>query len=372
MSKILYISTLCSSPVLEYIFKTAVAKPEQAAQKFHRLLAEGFANLDSTVQLETLSSIPVTSANHKKKFWKLPNETHNKVRYSYIPILNLPVIKNLIVLFYTFFKVVLWSILNTGSQKFVVCDVLNITMATAAQLACKLCGTKSIVIVTDLPGLMVANVTNKTERKIALSGTIYSKLVNYIMHRFNGYVLLTLQMNAIANPFNKPYMIMEGLVDTNMENTHNTIEAKSDAKILLYAGGLYEKYGVKALIDAFLLLEDKKAALHLYGNGDMLNQIDNYEKQDKRITFKGMVPNAVVVEDQLKATLLINPRPTTEEFTTFSFPSKNMEYMVSGTPMVTTKLPGMPNEYLEYVYTFKEETIESMRQTLTTLLGKQE
>ena len=51
-------------------------------------------------------------------------------------------------------------------------------------------------------------------------------------------------------------------------------------------------------------------------------------------------------------------RFSTEEFTKYSFPSKNMEYMASGTPLLTTKLPGMPKEYHHYVFLFKEETID--------------
>ena len=34
--------------------------------------------------------------------------------------------------------------------------------------------------------------------------------------------------------------------------------------------------------------------------------------------------NDRVVEEQLRATLLVNPRPTAEAFTKYSFPSKNM------------------------------------------------
>jgi glycosyltransferase involved in cell wall biosynthesis len=83
-----------------------------------------------------------------------------------------------------------------------------------------------------------------------------------------------------------------------------------------------------------------------------------------------MVPNKIVVQDQLAATLLINPRPTNEEFTKFSFPSKNMEYMVSGTPMITTQLPGMPKEYHPYVFLFEGESVEGMKNSLKNILSK--
>lgn len=67
--------------------------------------------------------------------------------------------------------------------------------------------------------------------------------------------------------------------------------------------------------------------------------------------------------------MLINPRPSNEEFTKYSFPSKNMEYMVSGTPTLLTKLPGMPKEYLEYVYVLENESVDGMAEKLIEILN---
>ena len=36
-----------------------------------------------------------------------------------------------------------------------------------------------------------------------------------------------------------------------------------------------------------------------------------------------------IVKEEKKSTLLVNPRFTNEEYTKYSFPSKNMEYMAS-------------------------------------------
>ena len=84
----------------------------------------------------------------------------------------------------------------------------------------------------------------------------------------------------------------------------------------------------------------------------------------------GVAPNDVVVEEELRATLLVNPRPTNEDYTKYSFPSKNMEYMASGTPVLTTKLPGMPEEYYPYVYLLEEESAEGMAKALKEILSK--
>ncbi len=69
-------------------------------------------------------------------------------------------------------------------------------------------------------------------------------------------------------------------------------------------------------------------------------------------------------------TLLVNPRSSAEELAKYSFPSKNMEYMASGTPILTTPLPGMPKEYYPFVYIFDDETVDGFEKTLRMLLSK--
>ncbi len=366
MNKILYVSSLCSEELLDYIFKTAAQKPKQAVQKFHRLLVNGFANNSANCTIETLSTIPIVSAIHKRRIWILRSKKNNGVKYNYVPNINIGPIKNIIVFVYTFLKVWFWCIFRIRQKSIVICDVLNLSISFASSLAAKMAFTKSITIVTDLPGLLVAN-NGGGEKK---AKTTYNRMFDYMLSNFSGFILLTEQMNPEVNKRNKPYMIMEGLVDVQMETSINALATKDKNIILIYAGGLYERYGIKTLIDAFKLTKDNHARLHLYGSGDMDQHMDNYIGDDRRILFKGMVPNNEVVKDQLKATLLINPRPTHEEFTKYSFPSKNMEYMVSGTPTLTTNLPGMPEEYKKFVYLFNDESVNGMHQTLKILLGK--
>ena len=71
----------------------------------------------------------------------------------------------------------------------------------------------------------------------------------------------------------------------------------------------------------------------------------------------------------MAATLLVNPRPTNEEYVKYSFPSKTMEYMASGTPVLTTVLPGMPKEYYPYVNFIREESPQGIADALKTVLA---
>ena len=44
--------------------------------------------------------------------------------------------------------------------------------------------------------------------------------------------------------------------------------------------------------------------------------------------------------------------------------------MASGTPVLTTRLPGMPEEYEQYVYLIEDESVEGLAQTLKAILAK--
>lgn len=366
MTNILYISSLSSPQVIEYLFNSSSTKPLQSIQKFHRLFTEGIKLSDDTVIIETLSSVPV-SANHTKWIWKIPMEKFNNICYRYIPFINFPVLKDIIIFFYSFFRIVIWRFSNQkNSNKIIVCDVLKLGITVSANLACKLTGIKVLAIVTDLPGLMVVNSMSAKPLKLK----IYNEITSKILSNFDGYILLTEQMNEIVNPKRKPYMIMEGLVNIDLKLSVNSLENKQSERILIYAGGLFEKYGIKKLIDSFMLIEGKDLRLHIYGTGEMVKNMAVYMNLDSRILYKGNVPNQIVVDDLQTATLLINPRPSNEELSKYSFPSKNMEYMASGTPLVTTLLPGMPEDYLPYVYLFNDESVNGMRRTLEFLLSK--
>ena len=367
MNNLLYVSTLSSQNVLEYLFETGTKKPIVSAQKFHRLIAEGLASHKERVTVQTLSSPPVIHTSHKRRFWKLPTEVDQEVIYSYVPFINYPGLKTVSVFLGTFFKTFFWCIFKNKKKSAVLCDVLMVGISSAALLACKLTGTRVVGIVTDIPGMIFAK--NKPSKGFNFFD-LHRKINFATLTRFDAYILLTKPMTDIVNPKNQPFMVMEGLVDTQMANRENTLENKSPYWTIIYAGGLFEKYGIKDLIEAFMKLPDSDARLHLYGVGLMVEEITTFTHKDERIVYKGMMPNEIVVADQLKARLLVNPRPTHEAYTKYSFPSKNMEYMASGTPTLTTVLPGMPEEYKDYVFLIQQENTQGIYKVLSELLSR--
>jgi glycosyltransferase involved in cell wall biosynthesis len=213
-----------------------------------------------------------------------------------------------------------------------------------------------IAIVTDLP------------RDIGGQYSISRKINEFFQSKYDGYIILTESMNDVVNKNQKPYVVIEGVADLKMFIDEDNNFDKHKEKICMYAGGLYEKYGVKTLIQAFMKLKNQDIRLHLYGSGDLERYINSL--QDSRVVYHGVVTNDEIISAEKKATLLINPRFTDREYTKYSFPSKNIEYMSTGTPVLTTKLKGMPKEYYQHVYLFDEESVDGYYKTLNTLLSK--
>lgn len=361
--KILYLSALSSSKVIDSLFKILGTNPGFAVQKFSRLIVTGLK--ENGANVSTLSVIPVSSKG-KFRFVKRKSEDENLIKYNYVPFVNFPLLKHFMVLLYTLGYLFIWG-LTDRKNKVLICDALNVTLCMAALIVAKFYRLKIVCVLTDMPGLLIQS---SETNKIPILKRIIAKINETYLSLFSHYIVLTKEMNDVVNKRNKPYIVMEGLVDSTCLVRKNDLNTKTKNRVVLYAGGLFEKYGLNTLVQAFMKLPMQDLRLVIYGNGPYVDKLKKNIVLDNRIVYKGVRPNAEVVADEVSATLLVNPRPTKEEFTKYSFPSKNMEYMASGTPLLTTKLPGMPQEYCSFVYTFEDESIEGFEKKLTAILSE--
>lgn len=363
--ELLYISSLSSRRIIDYVHSKTQRDPGFAVQKFNRLIVKGLlANNVSTL----VFSNPPMNAAAGKTWISLPDENEDGINYKYVKYFNYPILKDLFVLFNTFIKVLKWG-RCIRDNKAVVCDVLSISANIGAILASKILGLKTVGIVTDMPGLMIPASVAKQKKGILSFGRFYSFVNKSYLHAFSFYVFLTEQMNEVINVHKRPFIVMEGLCDSSISKDTQQILPKADPKVIMYAGGLHEKYGLKHLVDAFLGINREDIRLVIYGSGPYSETINSISQKDSRIDYRGTVSNDVVLKTELEATLLVNPRPTNEEFTKFSFPSKNIEYMASGTPLLTTKLPGMPKEYYPHVYLIEDESVDGYRKAIENALS---
>lgn len=359
--EIRYVSALSSKGLINNVHKATGKNPGFAVQKFSRLVVKGLTENGMIVQ--AFSSSPIGRDATHKLFINLKDETEDGIQYRYVPFINIGIIKHLCVFIYSFISTFIWGC-SRRTGKAVVCDVLAISVCLGTLLGAKLIGITTVGVVTDIYGLMVGE-SKKWLSKIA------EKINNMYVSSFDRYVLLTEAMNDVVNPKHRPYIVMEALCDGSIIHQNGPKFMKDNPKVVMYAGGLYERYGLKMLVDAFIKT-DTDARLVLYGSGSYVDELRTICREHPNVEYRGVAPNEEVVAAQSRATLLVNPRFTTEEFTKYSFPSKNMEYMASGTPLLTTKLPGMPSEYHKYVYLIEDESLDGFVSAIKAALAHSE
>ena len=340
---IIYAATNCSENVYRKMFSHLAVKPAATTQKYHRLMIEG---LQAHVPVDVIASLPVNRSIMEQAFKRVPKEQVGNACYHHLTAFRNPILKMLGMAFGTFAK----TVANARKDSMVIVDCLNRTVAIAALFGARLRGCPFVSIVTDLPDMFQ-------------SSSFYKKLGNFVLRHSDAYVFLTEAMNDYLHN-DKPYVVLEGHADIHMAELIPDLQRKHSPRVCLYAGSLNKEYGLAELVEGFRKADIPDAQLHLYGCGDYVEEIQRIAKEDPRVHFGGMLLSHEIVEKEMEASVLVNPRPTYEEYVKYSFPSKTMEYMSTGTPVLTTVLPGIPGEYYPHVYFIREETADGIAKAM--------
>ena len=199
-------------------------------------------------------------------------------------------------------------------------------------------------IIADLPEFSSA----KKLRGIRKIYNIYeTHKTNSLYQYIDKFVLLTDQM-AQRLHISVPYTVVEGIAPSDSAEVDESIAQRfKNDKYILYTGTLNYEFGIGTLLEAFALIPDRDIKLIICGFGEA--EKDILDSQDNRVVYLGRVDRKQALALQRNATILVNPRQNNEEFTKYSFPSKTMEYLASGVPVIAYKLDGIPDEYDTYL-----------------------
>lgn len=210
---------------------------------------------------------------------------------------------------------------------------------------------KISLIVPDLPQYMNLDKKKSFLYRIGKKFDIrrFNKLNKYV----DSYMLLTEAMKEKLSVGDRPYIVVEGIISKadlalNEQKKKEVVRSKEE-KYIVYTGKLNERFGVIDLVDAFRRLDGEDYRLVLCGNGDAVEYIRQNAEEDGRILYMGQVTPGVARDWIYKADVLVNPRKNDEEYTKYSFPSKNIEYLLSGNPVVAYMLDGMKDCYRDFI-----------------------
>lgn len=363
--KLLVFSTSCDESAWNKIQFGSVKKASVAPVVFDNLLAKGLCSFDE-LELTFVSFPPfATFPKSKLLFYGGFKEISSMGASVFLmPIINLPILKSFSYFFSSFIYLIIWNLKNRNHKRNVLLSSQFVPVSASLYITSLFFNQSTILVLLDMPMFHFI-----TKKHVLIDNFILSPYVffaNALNKTFKKYVFITKAMNCKVNLSNKPYVIIEGISDIQ-QRTHTKNTSSSIPKYIMYAGGLHKKYGLELLIEIFEELNLPDYQLWIYGSGDFENEIFNRSLTNKNIIFYGKVNRSVVLEAQKNAFLLVNLRDPSEVLTKFSFPSKNIEFMSSGTPLLITKLEGIPDEYYKYTFSVNYNKIDIKHKLLEIL-----
>jgi glycosyltransferase involved in cell wall biosynthesis len=213
-----------------------------------------------------------------------------------------------------------------------------------------------VAVLTDPPG-----VDRPTDGRVLTWLRAWDRrLVRAVTDRLDGVVCLTDALGADLAP-SRPRLVMEGIVGAEASAVGRPIHDPRGAAgpfRVAYAGGLSRSYGVDRLVAAVEGMTDGDVRLDLYGAGELADWLR--ERPSDRVVHHGQVPHAELLGRLVEADLLTNPRPVSSDFVRYSFPSKLLEYMALGVPVLTTPLPTLPADYVDQVLLTDDDSVEAL------------
>lgn len=156
-------------------------------------------------------------------------------------------------------------------------------------------------------------------------------------------------------------LIVDGGIDWNSNNTLLAIKG-AENKDIVFAGALVQYNGIVNLLQAMQIVKKsgKDIILHIYGDGDLKDYVKAMAEKHDNIVFHGRVASEELTEIYNKAWLLINPRPVNDPISQVTFPSKMFEYLLSGTPVLSTRLSGFTNDYNDVMFFAESDTPQGL------------
>lgn len=351
MKKVVFVGSMHSEKMLKVLSDCGLSC-SYASNTFQSSLLNVLANYCEIKHISELF-IP-TCPKVKATFIKSEKFCADGMKCESIGFINLPFLKKISQIISCYGKIKK----NAKDTDTIIIYELTSRRLIPAVLAGK--SIRKIVIVPDLPEFMSSN----TNPLYLFAKKIDKLLIDWTLKHVDGFVLFSPYMKEKINIGARPWVTVEGLIGTTDIVPE---QEKTSYKVLLYTGKIEKWFGLEDLLEAFTKIKGDEYRLWLCGPGD-IDMVNRYSKIDSRIIYRGSLPHRRILELQKQATVLVNPRHSSDEFTMYSFPSKTMEYMASGTPTLMCPLKCLPEDYLPYLLLFEDESIDGMSEKIKNCL----
>lgn len=359
MNRILFISGMI--PRDNEIDENSINFMNNAANAFQSQFIEGIRQNNCEPIVVSAPFIGPYPKSYKKIFYKAKSYEDG---YKYVSFFNLWGVRN-----FSRVKSLKKELKKTEYQnidKVIVYSVHTPFAKVAKYMKKKNKHIQICLIVPDLPEYMNLRKKKSIIYKVAkyLDCKAFYNSVKY----FDSFSFVSSHQAEKVNLYDKNQVVVEAISE-NVAEQYTPLN--SEIKKIVYTGSLNKQFGVLDLVDAVCKM-DNNVELHICGNGDAVEELKMAASSSSKIKFLGEVSREEARKLQMNADVLVNPRINEGEYTKYSFPSKTMEYLSTGRPVVCHKLDGIPQEYDSHLIYVEEKTVDSLKAAIEIALSYDE
>jgi glycosyltransferase involved in cell wall biosynthesis len=142
----------------------------------------------------------------------------------------------------------------------------------------------------------------------------------------------------------RPALHLDGGVDGSRMDAEATPRPAGQPRVVLFSGAMNRWAGATQLVEAFRGVRDRDVELWLCGHGRNPDVVAA-AAGDERVRLLGLLSETELARVQAQADVFVNPRPPELPDNRSNFPSKVLEYLTWGRPVVSTWTDGLAPEY---------------------------
>jgi glycosyltransferase involved in cell wall biosynthesis len=321
----------------------------------------GSALLDALIsaynkKVDAFSVAPLLDYPHSnfvispKAKWTI-DDTVDVSMYSYINLLGIKHFSRFLV---TFLYISSWIIRNKSNSRIIVLHGVQ---------SCKIWGVilsqifgKCVIVpfLTDDIGL-----STSWERKIIKHiRRVDTYLIKLGLKKVDGIISMTSQLARKLAP-DRPALTIPAIHNSRMADFYNDKKDRSEQSFnVIYAGALSHEYGVDLLVNAFLKVAQPTWRLLITGKGSMATSINNFSKQNHQIQYLGFLDDKEFSKVLMSADVLVSPKLSSGLTASFSFPSKIVEFLGTGLPVISTNLPTFTDDFRKHLIISRSDSLE--------------
>ena len=284
----------------------------------------------------------------KKIFIPHLQQAYKEIQINFLPYINLPIIRSLLVNISALF----YLVMKIKKNDSIIFYNIYLPFPLIVFFIKKIFKLKIYILACDVhkPGQTVPN---------SLRWHLEYLKHKIFLPKADGVIAVSEKI-LIDFGCKRKSIVIEGGISSDLVEINDLFQESDGVFRMLYAGALNKLNGVDILLKAFNQNQTKNLELVIAGTGELSESIKLAAKNDSRIKYKGLIEHDQLMALYSNISLLLCIRITKEIDTGYFFPSKLLEYMSTGIPILTTDVNPTTFTLNDFCCVLEQETVDGV------------